>query len=666
MSDLEPSVRHHRSVRVYASAVAFVICELAGMAAVVRAYEIAQTTISSTSEFAWFWAGMFLLELPLVGLIVRRATPPTMRTALLILYGLISYTPKLLRNPTSPAYHDEYAHWRATYEILTTGKLFQPNPIIRIIAQYPGLHAATAGVVHATGLTIWQSATVLLILFHVALVMGIAALARSVGADSRTASLAAILYCLNSSFLYFDTQYAYESMAITLVVWTLVSYVRAIRSPAGDGRAAWGVLTVVLSAGTVITHHLSTFILLVIMALVSVALSVPWLARAEGWVRTAVTSWSVTLVAALMTAAWVRYVAPTTLSYLSPYLGRGLSQLLQVAEGSGAGRQLFGESLSPWWEQKSAYIVTVLALGMAIGGVLVLRAKVRDGRLPQGRRRAILFAFAFLGLTYFPSTVFILSASGAEGARRSWAFTWIGLSILVGPAAVWLIDRSRRYASRWLRVSWRSSLAIALGIALIGGTAAGLQASYRFPGPFLYGSDARSVTPELLGASQWFASRFGVGNNIVTDRYTGLIFASFGLQNTASPSAGFPTYDLYLAKPGAPLGPSYLLDDLRISHYTYLIVDQHMAYELPELGLYFVPSEPSSLFRARGSKPVFFGRLEKFNAINWMVKVFQSDSYSVYRLDLPATQLGYQQPIMSEGKRGKSGQLLQGKLVVTP
>ena len=221
---------------IYLLAVAFAVCELAGTAAVVRAYDIAQFTPSNPSEFAWFYMGMFLLELPLVALIARRATPQTMRTALLTFYGLVSYIPKLLRNPTAPAYHDEFAHWRATYEILSTGKLFQANPLIHIIAQYPGLHAATAALVHATGLSIWQAAILLLILFHVTLVLGIAALAQALGFNNRTASLIAILYALNSSFLYFDTEYAYESMSITLVVWTLVSYVRAIRSQPGEGR----------------------------------------------------------------------------------------------------------------------------------------------------------------------------------------------------------------------------------------------------------------------------------------------------------------------------------------------------------------------------------------------------------------------------------------------
>ncbi len=637
------------------AAAAFAGCELAGMAAMVNAYRLAETTISDASEFEWFWVGTFLIELPLAGMVARRATSRTMRTALLTLYGLVSYAPKLLRDPTFPAYHDELAHWRETYDILSTGKLFRPTSIVPILARYPGLHAATAALVHATGLTIWQAATLLLILFHVTLVLGIATLARALGLGNRTASVAAILYGLNSSFLYFDTQYAYESMAITLLVWTLVAYVWAIRSQRGRGRAAWSVLTVVFSAGTVVTHHLSAVTLVAIMALVSVAMSVPSLAKGENWVRTAVTAWGLTLAAAVIVGTWFLFVAPTTLSYLSPYLGQGLSELMQVAGGSSTGRQLFGASLSPWWEQKSAYLMTVLAFGLAAGGLLLIRVCIRDGRLPRGRRRGLLIAFALLGLVYFPSTLFILSPDGAEGARRSWAFTWIGLCVLAGPAAVWLLDWTGRRTDRWRRISLRSGLMAALAIALIGGTVAGLDASYRFPGPFLYGSDARSVTPELVGVSEWFLARFGSGDNIVTDRYTGLIFASFGLQNTADPSPGFPTYNLYLAKPGAPIQPPYLLSELQSSNYTYLVIDRRMAYELPQVGVYFEPAEPAGTDPPHGGKPIFRGRLDKFNTIPWMVKVFQSENYSIYRFNLPAAKIGYQ----------PNPPMLRGQLVVT-
>jgi hypothetical protein len=626
------------------AAIALAGCELAGMAAVVIGYHIGESTASSTPEFAWFWTGMLLLTLPLAVLVGRGATPSPIRTALLVFYGLMSYAPKLLRNPAAPLYHDEYAHWRETYDLLSTGKLFTPNPIISIIARYPGLHAATAELVRVTGLSIWHTATLLLLLLHVALVIGVAELAQALGLNKRTAALVAIFYGCNSSFLYFDTQYAYESMAIALMVWALVSYVRAVRAQQWQRRTAWTVLTMVLSAGTVITHHLSALILVVIMAVISLALSLPWLASGEKWIRTALAAWGTTLLTAMMAGAWFYFVAPRTISYLSPYLGQGSLQLLNIARGAGGGRQLFGASLSPWWEQKSAYLVTVCALALAIGGLLLMRKWVRSGRLPRGRRRALLIALAVLGLLYFPSTLFTLTPSGSEGARRTWAFTWIGLGILAGPAMVWLIDWAGRQIPRWRRISVRAGMVSALAMSIIGGTAAGLNAVYRFPGPFLYGSEARSVTPELLAADDWFSAQLGTGNNIVTDRYTGLIFTSFGRQNAAAPSPGFPIWDLYLDKPGSPIRPAYLISELTSSYYTYLIVDRRMAYEVPALGAYFTSDEPRSLV-TRSGKSAFRGRLGKFNAIPWMVKIYQSEDYSVYRLNLPPSKISNQHRI---------------------
>lgn len=656
------------SRRAWLAAAALALCELAGLGAVIRGYQIAQTTPTGQAEFAWFWAGMCLLVLPLVALIARKRTSPASRIALLVLYGFVSYAPKLLRDPHSPIFYDEYAHWRATHSILSTGKLFQPNPLVPIISRYPGLHAATAALVHATGLTIWQAATLLLVVCHVALVLGIAALAETIGLGrrpgespgrvpmgTRTGCLAAILYGLNSSFLYFDTEYAYESVAITLAVWALVAYGQAIRSQRGLEEASWGGLTVLLSAAVVVTHHLSSLTLVLIMAVVSLSMTVPWLVGSAGWGRAVRTASSLTLVTAGMVGTWFAFVAPATFSYLSPYTSQSLSELLHIAGGTGAGRQLFGASFSPWWEQKSAYVVTALALALAVGGLLLLRSWTGGNGLPKGRRRALMAAYTVLGLIYFPSILFILAPAGAEGARRSWAFTWIGLSLLISPAVVWLLDWTKRRTRRWSRVSLRSGFTVAFAVAMVGGTAAGIDAPYRFPGPFLYGSDARSVTPELLATSRWFAARFGTGHNIITDRYSGLVFASYGLQNPAAASAGFPVYDLYLAKSGASIAPPYLLRELQTSHYTYLIVDRRMAYELPQLGIYFNPGEPRSLLAPPGHKPVFYGRLAQLNNVPWMTKVFQSGNYSVYRLNLPASKPA------SENRPP-----LQGKLLVTP
>ena len=590
-----------------------------------------------------------MIELPIIGLLSHSRLSGGARSAILTLFGIVTFLPKLLRKPSGPDYHDEYAHWRAIYNILSSGKLFEPASIIPIISDYPGLHAATAAIVNFSGLDIWQSGTVLLILCHLAEVLGIAALGRSVGLDSRAAGIAAILYAANSSYLYFDTQFAYESMAITLLIWSLVCFVQAIRSPRGR-RGVWVASTVLLCAGTIITHHLSAFGLALIMLLISIALSVPPLARQEGWKQTAGRAWGLTLTMITAFALWISFVAPETATYLFPYVGQGLSQLMNTAGGGGASKTLFAASLSPLYEQDSSFLMVPLMLALAVVAAFLVRGWLKQRLLPDGSRgsllpsgslRATFVALAVLGLVYFPSTIFILSAAGSEGARRSWAQSWVGLTVFIGPAAVWLLGWAGSRRRLWSRVSARAVLALSLVVIIVGGVAAGQDAVYRFPGPFWYGTDARDETPELDAMSQWFLDRFGAGNNIVTDRYTGLIEASHGLQNTGFPSAGFPIWDLYSSKPGQPVGPPFLLEELQYSKFLYLIVDERMATDVPEVGAYFEGVEPNDLITSAG-KSLFAGRLGKFNTVQWMYKVFASDNYAVYRMALPAESITYQ------------------------
>jgi hypothetical protein len=263
--------------------------------------------------------------------------------------------------------------------------------------------------------------------------------------------------------------------------------------------------------------------LVLIMCLVALLLSLPWLASGEGWVRTALTAWGLALTTAAMLGAWFLLVAPGTLSYISPYFDGGIAALLQFVRGSGGIRVLFTASLSPWWEQKSAYLVTVLELCVAVGGLFLVRA----------------------------------------------------------------------------------------------------------------------LTPELLAASAWFSASLGPGNNIIADRDTGLIFGSFGLQDMTQASAGFPVWDLYLDKPGTPITPPYLLAELSMTDDLYLVVDRRMATEVPQVRDYFAFGEPASLDTLHDGRPVFYGRLSKFNRIAWLVKIFQSDNYSIYHCELPAGAAGY-------------------------
>ena len=579
----------------------------AGAAALVAADRAAEW--GRSGEFELFWLGMLVFTLPAAWWVCRRATGPLLRTAVLVAYACFSYLPKLLRNPTGPLYHDEFAHWRQSREILLDGRLFEANPIVRVIGDFPGLHSAVAGLSALTGASVWHAALAVLIAAHVLVVLGVAVLAEQIWRDNRSAGIAALAYTLNSSFLFFDTQFGYESPAVTLMVWTLVAMHRAMRAP----RSGWPAVTVLLAAATVVTHHLTALGMLAIMIIFAAALTGRRGCRPAAW-----TAWALTAVTACLVTGWLFWVAPKTASYLDPYLGRALDQIAAMVDDSGSsGRTLFSKSVAPWWEQKAAFAAPVLALAATVAAAWRLRRR-RDA--DPVARAAGLAALA-IGACYFPAALLILTPSGAEGARRSWAFSYLGLALVVAPLAVALLDRAARLAG--------PALAALFAVMLVGNTAAGMNPSYRFPGPTSYGSDTRSITPELLAAANWLRATEGRGLRVVADRYSGLVFGSYGGQFPVTGSVTFPTYDLYLTQPGRPVPPA-LIGQLSAWNFGYLIVDRRMAREAPETGIYFETNEP---IRHDGRPAFTLGQLTKFDRTPWTIKIYDSGDIAIYRFD---------------------------------
>jgi hypothetical protein len=558
------------------------------------------------SPFGLFWAGMLVFTLPAVFWAVRRASSPRLRLAVLVGYGGFTYLPKLLRNPSGPLYHDEFAHWRQSREILLDGRLFEPNPIVRVIGDFPGLHSTVASIATLTGLTVWHAALLVLILAHVLVVLGVLVLAEALWSDLRIAAVAAIIYSLNSSFLFFDTQFGYESLAIALYVWTLVALQRAMRRHVG-----WSVVTLVLAAACIATHHLTALGLIATMAIICVVTTIQAVRRrvpaAAAWI-----AWSASAAAAALVTAWLCWVAPRTAGYLDPYLGRAIDQIAGMAgDGGGGSRTLFNQSVAPWWERAAAFVAPAAA-GIAM---LVAAAGLRK----RATTDPVAIAMLVLGAAYFPAALLILTPSGAEGARRSWAFSYLGIALVVAPVIVSLLSRAVA----------KGALLGLCAVMMVGNTAAGMNPSYRFPGPPVFGSDTRAATPEVLAAASWLRATQGRGLRILADRYSGLIFGSYGGQNPVTGSVTFPTYDVYLAQPGRPIPPA-LLGQLRSWDFGYLVVDRRMAREVPEIQIYFETNEP---IRHDGRPAFTLAQLTKFDGTPWTIKIYDSGDIAIYRFD---------------------------------
>jgi hypothetical protein len=576
------------------------------------------------SPFALFWLGLLVFTLPAVHWASRRGVRPHLRLGVLIGYACFTYLPKLLRNPSGPLYHDEFAHWRQSRNILLDGRLFEANPIVRVIGDFPGLHATVASFSALTGVSIWHAALLVLIIAHVLVILGVYVLAEEVWRRPRVSAVSAVVYSLNSSFLFFDTQFGYESLAVPLLIWTLVALLRSLRGTTVRIRLGWCATTLLLAGVMIATHHLTALWLIGIMLLVALVMSVRSLRTGTG--RTATrTAWALTAVTAVLVAAWLVWVSPRTAGYLDPYLGRALDQFAGMAgDGGSGGRTLFSKSVAPWWERSAAFAAQACALVAMAGAGYRLRR--RPGGDPVSRGGAV--TMMTLGVLYFPAALLILTPSGAEGARRSWAFSYLGIALVVAPIVVAVLDRAHRAARRHTVLAGVALLTVCT-VVLVGNTAAGMNPSYRFPGPPVYGSDTRAASPEVLAAASWLRATQGRGLRIVADRYSGLIFGSYGEQTPVTGSVTFPTYDLYLAQPGRPVPPA-LIGRLRQWQFGYLIVDRRMAREVPDIKIYFETNEPIP----HDDKPAFtIGQLTKFDRTPWTIKIYDSGDIAIYRFD---------------------------------
>jgi hypothetical protein len=596
--------------------VVLAVAGVAGAALIVAAYRSAEW--NHGSPFPLFWLGLLLFALPAIAWAGRRDLSAPVRLGVLVGYAAFTFLPKLLRNPDGPLYHDEFAHWRQSREILLDGRLFEPNPIVRVIGDFPGLHATVASIAALTGVSVWQAALIVLVLAHILVVLGVAVLAADLWHDPRVAALSAVIYSLNSSFLFFDTQFGYESLAVPLLIWTLVTLLRALRATRMPARLGWSAFTLLLASSTIATHHLTALWLIGIMLLLAVVLTV----RCRRSVATA-TAWALTGATAALVAAWLIWVSPRTAGYLDPYFGQALDQAAGMAGEHGSGsRQLFSQSVAPWWEQAAAFVAPAIVLaGMAA-------ATHRLWRRPAGGPvdRCAALSLLALGWLYFTASLLILTPSGAEGARRSWAFSYLGIALVVAPVVGAALDKARRSAFTG------AGLLAVTTVLLVGNVAAGMNPSYRFPGPPVYGSDTRAASPEMLAAAAWLNRTEGRHLRIVADRYSGLIFGSYGEQDPVTGSGAFPTYDLYLAPPGRPV-PRQLLSQLQSWRFGYLVVDRRMALEVPDIKIYFEANEPIP----HDDRPAFtLGQLTKFDALPWTIKIYDSGNIAIYRFDFGA------------------------------
>jgi hypothetical protein len=599
-----------------------------GLLMVVTAYNGAR--VGAEWAETLYWGGLLVVFVPVAAHVMFPSASRGERIGSVCVLGVGLYLVKLLHSPLFFTLHDEMVHWRTVNEIMRSGHLFRENSIIPVSPLYPGLENATAALMSVGGFSIFGAGALLLGVARLVFVLALYLLFEQAGGSSRIAGLSALLYMANPSFVVFDSQFSYESLALPLAALAVFAVARRVRV---QDRAHLGLAVVTLFAvgAAVTTHHLTAYALVGFLTILALTgLYVRYLthvaaarARSGELLLDTVTTtrivrpgaWgphTTAILALVASLAWLIYVATYTIGYLAPHLSGGVRELLQIIAGEATSRQLFRDyagEVAPLWERLVGFAsVFLILLGLPFGLLQIWRGH---------RMNAIALGLAVAALAYPASLPFRLTTIGAEAASRANEFLYLALAfvIAVGVVDFWLGTSAGR-----VRIFACAMLA---GVLFLGGVIVGIPPWARLPGPYLVAADSRSVEPQGVGAATWVRQMLGPDNRVLSDRINGLLMASHGDQRMVTGydrvySAG------WLFAP--ELGPDQQAV-LRDGGVRYVVVDRRLSTGLPMVGIYVESGEPNTLRHTTPIDPSALAKLDRVLAVH---RIFDSGYIMIY------------------------------------
>lgn len=572
---------------------------------------------------AWvWWIGLGVIFLPAVMRVVATDATHAERVTILVVVGVSLYAHKLIRSPGDFIFYDELLHVRTLEDILVSGRLFVRNPLLPVSSTFPTLEVVTAVLIRLTGLDIVTAGVLVVGAARVALVLGLYAFFKLAAGDDRTAALGGLIYASNPQFHFFDSQYAYESLAlgfIALVFWALATR----KTPQIPARAISVGLVVLLGVVSLVTtHHLSTYSF---MGLLVVWMLVERFTRLPDQRRSLV---MVVLFVVLASLAWLIYVAPLTLTYLADNAADMVSGMVEIMQGQDEARELFssGTTAPPIAERVTTY-VALLLLGAAMGVGLL------DTLFTAARRDPLRLFIAAAALAYPLSQVTRLTQGGLDIAARLAAFTYIPfalgaalgvIALLEGRVWAYPVVKRLRFGNGLQRVVTRSLVFVVpplLLVAFYGNVILGLPQPVRLPGEYLPAADIRTIDDEAVEAARRVAVLHETPVNIAGDRIHTLLMGVYGRQTPIT--ASFESLNVPALFRSDVVGPDerFVLDEGDVA---YLVVDERITSGLPLYGFYFEVNEGVY------EEPISLDVLRKFEDVPGIHRVFDSGNVTLY------------------------------------
>jgi hypothetical protein len=552
-----------------------------------------------------FWFGLVVLFIPIPWRLLSEGLARQERVVLLMVLGVTLYFVKVLQYPLHFAYYDEFIHWRTAQDIATSGYLFQPNPLLTISPLYPGLEIVAAAINDLTGLSLFASGILVIGAARLVFVLALYLFYERISHSGQVAAFGTVLYMTNPSFLLFDADFSYESLALPLAVFVLFALILRNSLPIGRRRALTLAIWFGLSA-IVVTHHITSYGLVVFLFFWTAISFCLYRGRKDQ-----AGPGKIAPLGLLLCIAWLICTNGKVLDYLIPHLDDTISQLSQILGGKRLPRQLFQNNsgmVIPLWERVwSLASVALILLGMPFGLFQIWR-----------RYRANSAAIALGGgsLAYPVSQALRFTSAGAELGSRATEFMFLGVAFVL---AIGTVKFCTSHSSR----GWHVMIVVATVVILIGQVIVAYgQPWTRLPGPYLVSADQRSIEPQGITAAQWAGYYMGPGQIVATDRTNMLLMATYGNEWTGS-FVAVASVETVFTSPD--VGPD-VEAILRLDKVQYIVVDHRLSTSLPYVSYFNLATDNA----VQTTRPIDLEALTKFDAVQQVNRIFDSGDIVIY------------------------------------
>jgi hypothetical protein len=525
---------------------------------------------------ALFWVAIIVPFTVFATILMAAQPSPRLRVFLISAVGLYPSIVYRLSSPLVLGGYDEHLHEQELLNLLRGSGLFAANPMLAVGPNYPGLEVFTGALIRLSGVPVILGESLVVLLCRLLLVLTIYHAALTVSPERRVASLAVIFYAVSPQFYFFNSQFAYQTMSLTLGLAGLFLLRRAQLADTTITARRFSVAGILALLGTVVTHHLTSWIIL--------AFLVFWTLITPSGKRKIL--FRAAFIMAAAAAGWTVLIWQGLADYLGPIFSADLAQFNAFIAGTSK-RNVFGDAAgtgaTPLWERAVLILYALICTLMAITAAWVL---IRRSFRARDRILSLL-AILCLASPITLATHFVPSAASLGDRASTFFFLPLALAsslvVMRDPRVTQYVTHRRRRASLSVSV-----LIAVTSVAYIGGVMLGSGPDWqKIPGHYLVSADPRTQDPDTLAAVQWAAKNLAPGSRIVADRVPADLLASQArLFPVTEPSVLEPASIYFSTRWTAT--QENIVDSL---HIRYIYVDMRLRNSLPHVEFYFYNGE---------------------------------------------------------------------------